>query len=109
MSAELDTALSRIETLARGRGLDNLGRGGSGEQPELVVGDRPFARLLSSKTLMLPCPEEQKALLLDISPTIYFESDDLVGQSAVLIHLDKIDNEELSLRLDDAWRYVTPD
>ena len=54
------------------------------------------------------CPAEQKTLLMEISPEIYFETDHYVGWPAVLIRLANIGDEELSLRLEDAWRFKAP-
>ena len=69
-----------------------------------------IARELHDETVLaLACPRHQKVLLMDISPKVYFETEQQVGQNVVLVHLDKIDDEELSLRLHDAWEYVAPD
>ena len=57
---------------------------------------------------MLHCPDEQKALLMEISPEIYFETPHYVGHAVVLIRLGAIGDEELALRLEDAWRFKAP-
>lgn len=103
-----DRAFDRIEALAQARGLAEVIRSTSYGTPALKVGDRTFVRLLDEATIVLQCPLEQKVLLMEISPSIYFESDHYVGYDAVLVRLSAIEDEELSLRLEDAWRFKAP-
>lgn len=105
---DLDAVFTRIERLAEARGLPGLSRSTSYGTPSLRVRDKSFVRLKDSQTLVLLCPAEQKALLMEISPDIYFETSHYVGYPAVLIHLGRISDEELSLRLEDAWRFKAP-
>ncbi|MET3925159.1 MmcQ/YjbR family DNA-binding protein [Devosia sp. 2618] len=107
-SKELDQAFVRIEQLAAGKSLPGLERSTSYRSPSLKVRKALFARLKDEQTLVLHCPSEQKALLMDISPEIYFETAHYVGHPAVLIRLDVIADEELALRLEDAWRFKAP-
>lgn len=104
-----DRAFDRIETLAKARGLAEVVRATSYGTPALKVGDCTFVRLLDEGTIVLQCPLEQKVLLMEISPSIYFETDHYVGYEAVLVRLAAIDDEELSLRLEDAWRFKAPE
>ena len=108
MADDLDQTFARIEQLAAARGLPGVTRSTSYGTPALKVRDRSFVRLKDSATLVLLCPSEQKTLLMEISPDIYFETPHYVGYPAVLIRLDAIDDEELSLRLEDAWRFKAP-
>ncbi|MDB5528666.1 MAG: hypothetical protein JWR51_1769 [Devosia sp.] len=101
---DLDAAFARILALAQARGLPGLARSTSYGTPALKVGSKSFCRLKDAQTLVLLCPAEQKTLLMEISPDIYFETDHYIGWPAVLIRLDVIADEELSLRLEDAWR-----
>ncbi|MEO8684906.1 MAG: hypothetical protein ABI414_08710 [Devosia sp.] len=105
---DLDAAFGRIHGLARTRGLPGLAAATSGGTPALKVASKTFCRLEDATTLVLLCPAEQKTLLMEISPEIYFETDHYVGSPAVLIRLDVIADEELSLRLEDAWRAKAP-
>lgn len=106
--SDLDTAFIRIENLAEHRGLPAITRSTTLGTPSLKVGARSFVRLKDADTLVLLCPSEQKALLMEISPDIYFETDHYVGYPAVLVQLSVISDEELSLRLEDAWRFKAP-
>lgn len=105
---DLDRVFSRIEALAAARGLPGIARSTSYGTPSLKVRDKSFVRLKDGATLVLLCPTEQKTLLMEISPEIYFETDHYVGYPAVLIQLAVISDEELSLRLEGAWRFKAP-
>jgi hypothetical protein len=108
MTTDLDQVFTRIEELARKRGLQEVTRSTTLGTPSLKVRDSSFVRLKDATTLVLLCPIDQKALLMEISPDIYFETDHYVGYPAVLIQLPVISDEELSLRLEDAWRFKAP-
>lgn len=105
---DLATLLARLVRLVEARGLLSVSKS-SDEPPALLVADAPFARISDATTLALPCPNDQKVLLMDISPDLYFETEAQVGQDLVLVRLDRITDEELSLRLHDAWEFVAPD
>lgn len=104
----LDALFTRIERLAEARGLANCERSTSYGTPSLKVKGKSFTRLKDAETLVLMCPSEQKALLMEMAPEIYFETDHYVGYPAVLIHLEAIGDEELAMRLEDAWRHIAP-
>jgi hypothetical protein len=106
--ADLDAVFERIEALAGNRDLPEVTRSTSYGTPSLKVKDKSFVRLKDADTLVLLCPAEQKALLMEMSPHIYFETDHYVGWPAVLVRLSAIDDEELSLRLEDSWRFKAP-
>lgn len=107
--ADLDRVFERILALAERRALGDTTLATSYGTPALKVRDRTIARLLDGETLVLQCPQEQKTLLMEISPDIYFETDHYIGHDAVLIRLPAIDDEELALRLEDAWRFRAPE
>lgn len=106
--ADLDSVFLRIEQLAEARRLPGLTRSVSYGTPALKVRDKLVVRLKDATTLVLLCPAEQKTLLMEISPDIYFETPHYVGYPAVLVRLETISDEELSLRLEDAWRFKAP-
>jgi hypothetical protein len=58
--------------------------------------------------LYLPCPLEVKEMLMEMAPDIYYETDHYKGWPGLLVRLDAISDEELSLRLEDSWRYRAP-
>lgn len=100
--------LARLEQLCGKRNLSGIGRKTHAKGPALSVNDDHFAVLVEEGVLALACPVDQKVLLMDISPNIYFETDQYIGQPTILIRLDAIGEEELSLRLDDAWTLLAP-
>lgn len=104
-----DASFARLLRLARARDLPGLESSTSYDTPALKVDGATFVRLLDAATAVLQCPVDQKVLLMEISPRIYFETEHYVGFDAMLIHLDQIDDEELSLRLHDAWLFKAPE
>jgi hypothetical protein len=51
---------------------------------------------------------EEKELILDSNPDVYFTSPHYRGFPAVQIRLENIDREELLQRLEDAWLIQAP-
>lgn len=105
--SNLQSGLTRLQRLAEGRPLSGIAV--SSNDGALTVEDAEFIRMLDPTTAVLHCPVDQKVLLMEISPDLYFETDHYVGQDAMLIRLDRIGDEELSLRLHDAWTFKAPE
>ncbi|MBJ3784176.1 MmcQ/YjbR family DNA-binding protein [Devosia sediminis] len=108
-SPSLESAFERLAKLAEARSLAEVERSTSFNTPALKVGGVAFIRLLDESTAVLQCPVDQKVLLMEISPDLYFETEHYVGHDAMLIRLDRISDEELSLRLHDAWTFKAPE
>lgn len=106
-ASDLDQQFTRLVRLVEQRALPGVTRF-SGPPPALQVEDVRFATLLDATTMALACPNDQKVLLLDISPKVYFETEQQIGKDTVLVRLDQIDDEELSLRLHDGWEFTAP-
>jgi len=51
---------------------------------------------------------DEKQLILDASPNVYFSSPHYDGWPGVQIRLERIDREELRERLEDAWLIQAP-
>ena len=51
---------------------------------------------------------EEKQLILDSNPAVYFSSPHYDGWPGVQIRLDAVDREELRMRLEDAWLIQAP-
>jgi hypothetical protein len=105
----IEQGFSRVHRLARARNLPGVQRATSYRTPALKVANTTFARMKDKDTLVLHCPFEQKVLLMEISPEIYFETDHYRDHPVLLIDLARIDDEELSLRLHDAWHFKAPE
>lgn len=100
--------IARLQMLANGRHLPAIEISTSYGNPCLKVKGKAFVSLKSAETLVLHCPHEQKALLMEISPDVYYETAHYVGQTKVLVRLATITDEELALRLEDAWHFKAP-
>lgn len=104
-----DQHFSRMLRLVEGRGLAEVEQSTSYSTPALKVAGNAFVRMLDDTTAVLHCPVDQKVLLMEISPEIFFETDHYIGHDAVLVRLDQIDDEELALKLEDAWTFRAPE
>jgi hypothetical protein len=58
--------------------------------------------------LAIRVEREEKPLILDSDPEIYFETQHYVGYPGVLVRLEAIGREELAERLEDAWLIQAP-
>jgi hypothetical protein len=102
------SAAGRVARLGRALKLPELTEGTSYGTPALKVKGKSFTRLKDAGTLVLMLPIEQKELLLEAAPDIYFETDHYRGWPAVLVRLAAIPDDELAQRLVDAWRFRAP-
>ncbi len=76
--------------------------------PSLKVRGKSFCRLKDADTLVLLCPMEEKELLMELQPDIFFETDHYKGWPAVLARLSRMDAERLKHHLERAWRVKAP-
>ncbi len=58
--------------------------------------------------LVMRCELEEKTLLMEAAPEIFFETDHYKGWPAILIRLDAISDKELRHRIEIAWRIQAP-
>ena len=108
MSETGEEALARLMRLVAYMQLPEVTEGTSYGKPALKVRGRNFVNLRDGETLVLHCPAEQKELLLTMAPEVYWETDHYRGWPALLVRLNSISEEELALRLSDAWRFRAP-
>jgi len=76
--------------------------------PSLTVRGKSFVRMKDKDTLVVLCPVEEKEMLMEAAPEIYFETDHYKGWPAVLVRLKVIKFTELKHRLKRAWRQKAP-
>src|SRR6185295_9672449 len=76
--------------------------------PALKVRGKLFARLKDAGTLVVYSTPEEKEMLMEVMPQVYFETDHYKGWHAVLVRLDKVPASELRHRLERAWRHKAP-
>jgi hypothetical protein len=82
-----------------------------GERPQYRVGGKLFAwksRDRDGGTLAIRVDRDEKPLMLDARPEVYFETPHYHGYPGVLVNLDAIDRAELEERLEDAWLIQAP-
>lgn len=86
---------------------------------EEVAGDRPWFRVRGKGfawksrerdggTLAIRVDRDEKPLILDAHPDLYFVTPHYANYPAVLVHLDAIGVDELRERLEDAWLIQAP-
>ncbi len=76
--------------------------------PSLKVAGKSFCRIKEAGVAVVFCPLEEKELLIEQAPDIYFETDHYRGWPAMLVRIDRIETAELALRLRNAWRMKAP-
>jgi hypothetical protein len=104
----LAASLQRLHRLIDAVSLLDVEEGTSYGTPALKLGDKMLVRLLDAATAVLPCPLEQKEILIEHSPHLYFETDHYKGWPSLLVRLDRIGDDELGTRLAEAWRLRAP-
>ena len=103
-----ETPFDRLVRLARRLRLEEVTTGTSYGTPALRVHDRPFVSLKEADLMVLHCPLEVKEMLMEMAPDIYFQTPHFEGWPGLLVRLDRIGDEELALRLENAWRFKAP-
>jgi len=73
-------------------------------RPCLRVRGKSFVGSKDGKALVVYCPVDDKEMLLEAAPEIYFQTDHYKGYPAVLIRPECIKRSELKLRIERAWR-----
>ena len=76
--------------------------------PSLKVAGKAMVTVKSTGLMVLHCPLDMKEVLMQMAPEIYYQTDHFKGWPGLLVRLDVISDEELSLRLEDAWRFRAP-
>jgi len=76
--------------------------------PALKVRGKLFARLKDADTLVVHSTPEEKEMLMEVMPQVYYETDHYKGWHAVLVRLRRVSASELRHRLERAWRHKAP-
>ena len=106
--AATERAFDRLVRLSETLELEDVAVGTTYGSPALRVHGRPFVSVKEDDLMVLHCPLEVKEMLMEIAPDIYFQTDHFKGWPGLLVRLDVINDEELSLRIEDAWRFKAP-
>lgn len=78
------------------------------DTPSIKVFEKSLARVKEPGVLVLRCPLDEKEMLMEAAPDIYFETDHYKGWPAVLIRVANISVAELAVRAERAWRMQAP-
>lgn len=108
MDAKLDKAFDRVRRILAKASWPETEEGTSYGTPALKVRGKGFCRLKDAATLVLMMPLEEKEMLMELEPDIFFETDHYKGWPAVLARLSTMDEPMLRHRLDRAWREKAP-
>jgi hypothetical protein len=104
----LDEAFERLWAIAEALNLPELVRSATHGTPSLKVKTSFIGRLRDKDTFAIHCPLEEKSLLIENVPNIYFETDHYKGWPYILMHLDAVSDAELAHRIKLAWHAKAP-
>jgi hypothetical protein len=76
--------------------------------PSLKVKGKMLFRIREPGVGVLMCNVEAKEMLMMVAPHIYFELPHYKGYPAVLVHMNKIDDDELAEMIEEYWRKIAP-
>ena len=76
--------------------------------PALKVAGKGFARVRAPGVLMVLCPLGLKEALLEAEPDLNYQTPHYSGWPAMLVRLERIDDERLADRIECAWREKAP-
>ena len=82
-----------------------------GDRPQFRVRGKLFAwksRDRDGGTLAIRVDRDEKQMMLESRPDLFFETPHYNGYPGVLVHLAAIDREELRERIEDAWLIQAP-
>ena len=63
-----------------------------------------LVRVREPGILGIPCDLDEKEMLMQVAPEIFFQTKHYEGWPGVLVRLDKIESDELGEMLEKAWR-----
>jgi hypothetical protein len=99
-------AFARLKAAAEG--LPEVDESTSYGTPSLRVRKKSFCRIKDPDTVVLMCPLEEKELLMEAAPDLYYETAHYKGWPAVLVRIHAIPIDELRLRMRRAWTMYAP-
>lgn len=106
VSDDLSSAFEALRLAVRG--LPEIIETTSYGTPAIKAGKKLLARVKDAETIVLMCPLDEKEMLLEVSPAIYFETDHYKGWPAILVRLSEIAPDELRHRLERIWLRQAP-
>lgn len=108
MTGNHETDFERVTRLAQAAGLAEVTVSTCYGTPALEVRGKSFVRMKETGILVVMCAREEKDMLIELAPELYFETDHYRGWPAMLVRLDVISDRDLTERLIAAWRQKAP-
>ena len=105
---DLSPFFEPIREAQRRTQLPGVEEGLSWGTPGLKVKGKMILRIREPQVIVICCDFDEKELLMQAAPEIYFQTDHYKGSPHILIRLSEISNEELDSRIEKAWRLVAP-
>lgn len=106
MPDDLSFAFERLRTAAAG--LPEVEEASWFGTPSLKVRGKGFCRVKDPDTVVVMVSLEEKEMLLEAAPDLYFETDHYKGWPAMLVRVRAISGDELAHRLRAAWFLKAP-
>jgi hypothetical protein len=100
----MEAAFARLSSIAASMALPNIEHGTSYGTPALKARGKLLVRVKDAETLVFMCPLEEKAMLMQADPAVFYETDHYRGYPAVLLCLPNADDATISGRIDAAYR-----
>lgn len=106
MTSDLTPAFEKLRQAAAG--LPEVTESTSYGTPALKVRTKLLCRVKDADTVVIMCPLDDKEMLMEAAPRLYFETDHYKGWPAILVRIHAIAVEELHHRLEQAWLKQAP-
>jgi hypothetical protein len=100
-------AFARVRKAAAATGLPGIAETTSYGTPSLKVAGKFLMRMKDAGTLVFSCGMDEKTMLIEAAPSLYFETDHYVGYPLVLLRASASD-AELAACIARAWHTQAP-
>ena len=105
---DMDTITRRLQKLVAQAKLPGVELGAHYGLPAVKVGGKSFVSVKNNDTIVLSIAIDRKEQLMEMAPEIYFQTDHYIGWPSLPLRITAIGDEELQLRLIEAWQYRAP-
>ena len=99
-----EAAFDRMFSMARELKLPGVSEGTWLGRHSLRIGRKSIIGSKDGQVLVIHCPIDEKEVLLEAAPGIYFETDHYKGYPAILARPEHMKGDELRCRIESAWR-----
>ena len=100
----VQAAFARLRNVVRAAGLPEVEEGTSFGAPAIRVRKKFLTYIKDTETLVIHCALEDKELLKEAAPDIYWETARYTGWPGLLVRLPVISDEELAHWIKLDWR-----